>query len=85
MSVFELGGSRIIIVTDSVLETILPGEKPPALPAFVAYTIKVQNIDETHKLLLNNGFTPRISSLSGIFVPSAEALGATIIFRQVSK
>jgi len=85
MSVFELGISRIIIVTDSVLETILPGEQPLALPAFVAYTISVQNIDETHKLLISNGFTPRISSLGGLFVPSAEALGAAIIFRQVNK
>ena len=85
MSVFELGGSRIIIVSDSILETILPGERPQALPAFVAYTIKVQNIEETHKLLLSNGFTPRVSCLGDFFVPSVEALGAAIIFRQVNK
>ncbi|CAA7602773.1 Glyoxalase-like domain protein [Acididesulfobacillus acetoxydans] len=83
VNVFELGGSRIIIATDSVLETILPGEHAPELPAFVAFTIRVQNIEQTRKLLLSHGFTPRISSLGGLFVPAAEALGTAILFRQV--
>jgi predicted unusual protein kinase regulating ubiquinone biosynthesis (AarF/ABC1/UbiB family) len=81
-TIFDLGSTRLIIVADSVLETILPGERPNALPAFVGYVIKVKNIEQTHQLLTENGFTPQTTKTSDVFVSSKEALGTAIIFRQ---
>jgi Glyoxalase-like domain len=35
LQVFDLGGSRVLIVPNSALDSVLPGEVPPGLPAFV--------------------------------------------------
>ncbi len=81
--IFELGDSRITITADKNLDTILPGERPLALPAFVAYAVKVGDINSTQKLLLDNGFALKTTNAGDIFIPASQALGAAIIFRQV--
>jgi len=83
MRVFNLEASRIVLVPDTKLEEILPGEKAPALPAFVACGVAVRNIDTARRLLEGNGFSPMSRPLGDVFVPAAEALGAAVIFRQV--
>ncbi len=82
MSIFDFGGTRLMIVTEAALEEILPGEHPQALPAFVGYTIKVKNIEQVHQLLLENGFTPHITKNGDVFISAAEAFGTAVIFRQ---
>ncbi len=79
--VFELGSARITMVAVSALDTILPGECPPALPAFVAYAVKVRDLDLTRKLLRRNGFSLKTTVAGDTFVSAAEALGASVIFR----
>jgi catechol 2,3-dioxygenase-like lactoylglutathione lyase family enzyme len=79
--VFDLDGSRVTIIPDSSLEVILPGEKAPALPAFVAYAVAVPAPEASYKLLRENGFPVMTTSSGDGFVPAAAALGAAIIFR----
>ena len=83
MRVFDLEASRIVLVPDTELEEILPGEKAPALPAFVACGVAVRDIDTARRLLEENGFSAMSRPQGDVFVPSAEALGAAVIFRQV--
>ncbi|MFY1686919.1 VOC family protein [Plantactinospora sp. WMMB782] len=79
--VFDLGGTRLTLVTDSGLPTLLPGETPPALPALVACTIAVRDVEAARRILLGNGFPLRESAYGDIFVPATAALGAAIAFR----
>lgn len=80
--VFDLEGSQVTLVADSDLEAILPGERAPALPAFVAYAVAVRDVGVARKLLEENGFPLRASASGDIFVPAAVALGAAVIFRK---
>jgi catechol 2,3-dioxygenase-like lactoylglutathione lyase family enzyme len=82
LRVFELGRSRISLVPESKLEAVLPGERPPALPAFVAYTVTVRDLAATRELLERNGFTVKEADSLAIRVPAAEALGGAVVFRQ---
>jgi len=82
MQTLELDGARITIVADSHLEALLPGERPPALPAFVAYAVAVRDIDATMSFLQRNR-VPAQPGAGGVFVPAAAALGAAVVFRQV--
>lgn len=80
--VVDLDGATVTIVPDSDLEDVLPGERAPTLPAFVAYAVEVRDINATRRYLQRNGF-PVNALLSGdVFVPAAAALGAAAIFRQ---
>ncbi|WP_437992920.1 VOC family protein [Sorangium sp. So ce145] len=79
--VLDLEGSRITLVADSDLEAILPGERAPALPAFVAYAVAVRDVGAARKLLEENGFPLRESASGDIFVPASAALGTAVIFR----
>lgn len=79
--VFDLDGGALTLVTPEGLATLLPGERPPALPAFVAYAIAVRDITATRKLLRDNGFSPALSAAGDPYVPAAAALGAAVIFR----
>ncbi|WP_438022150.1 VOC family protein [Sorangium sp. So ce233] len=83
--VFELDGSRLTLVADADLEAILPGERAPALPAFVAYAVAVRDIDVARKLLEENGFPLKRSASGDLFVPAAAALGAAILFRESAR
>ncbi|WP_437730142.1 VOC family protein [Sorangium sp. So ce1335] len=80
--VFDLDGSRITLVADGDLGTILPGERAPALPAFVAYAVAVRDVGVARKLLEENGFPLKVSAAGDLFVPADAALGAAILFRE---
>lgn len=80
--VFDLSQSCVRLVPESWLGQFLPGETAPVLPAFVAYTVAVRNLDSTRRWLEDNGFPINAEASGGIFVPSRAALGAAVIFRQ---
>ncbi|MFE0154079.1 VOC family protein [Nonomuraea sp. NPDC059007] len=76
------GWAGVRIVAASALPGLLPGERPPALPAFVAYAVSVRDLAATERFLRGNG-VPIVTTGSGeIFVPAEAALGAAIVFRQ---
>ena len=81
--VFDLRQSSVRLIPASQLGEIIPGETASALPAFVAYTVAVRDLDATRKWLENNGFVVKTEPSGDIFVPAKAALGAAIIFRQV--
>jgi catechol 2,3-dioxygenase-like lactoylglutathione lyase family enzyme len=83
--VLDLKDSRITLVADSELEAILPGERAPAVPAFVAYAVAVRDIGATEKLLQQNGFPLKKSAAGDLFVPAAAALGAAVLFRPAAR
>ncbi|MEV4896282.1 VOC family protein, partial [Nonomuraea sp. NPDC055795] len=72
------------IVPASALPGLLPGERPPALPAFVAYAVSVRDLPATERFLRGNGVPLATTGSGEIFVPAEAALGAAIIFRQES-
>lgn len=80
-AVFDLEDSQMTLVSSSALNSILPGERAPKLPAFVAYAVTVRDIDLTRTLLLDNGFSVKVCSSGDMFVPADQALGAAVIFR----
>src|SRR5829696_5095112 len=80
--VIDLDGATVTIVPDSDLDTVLPGERAPAMPAFVAYAVEVRDIDATRRHVQQNGFPVNVLPSGDVFVPAAAALGAAVIFRQ---
>jgi catechol 2,3-dioxygenase-like lactoylglutathione lyase family enzyme len=80
--VFDLDDARLILVPESGLATLLPGERPAAVPALSAYTVAVRDIATAQDVLRDNGIPLRRTASGDLFVPSAEALGTAIIFRQ---
>jgi hypothetical protein len=81
---FDLGEARVRIVPQSGLPAILPGEAAPALPGFAGYAVQVADLTRTRQHLVSNGFPVEHTTLGGIFVPSAAALGTAIVFRQAT-
>ncbi|HEV2676999.1 MAG TPA: VOC family protein [Aliidongia sp.] len=81
--VFDLDRGRLTLVPDDHLAILLPGERSPALPAFVAYAVAVRDIDATRDLLRRNGVPTKVSAAGDPFVPAAAALGAAVIFRRM--
>lgn len=79
--VLDLAGSRIVLVASSALDALLPGERAPALPAFVAYAVTVRDVDDTRRLLAARGLPLRTTAAGELFVPAEAALGAAVIFR----
>jgi len=79
--VFDLEDSQVTLVGSSALNSILPGERAPKLPAFVAYAVTVRNIDLTRTLVLDNGFSVKVCSSGDMFVSADQALGAAVVFR----
>ncbi|GAA3466087.1 VOC family protein [Nonomuraea roseola] len=83
--VFDLGGAKVVLVAASALDRLLPGERAPALPAFVAYGVAVRDLSATERFLRGSGL-PLVRSAGGdLFVPAAQALGVAIVFRQASR
>ena len=80
--VVDLDGAMVTIVPNSDLEAVLPGERAPGLPAFVAYAVEVRDLDATRRHLQRNGFPVNALPSGDVFVPAAAALGAAAIFRQ---
>lgn len=80
---FDLDDGAVILAAASALPDLLPGEYPPALPAFVGYTIAVHDIAQTEHHL-REAAVPHTKPRAGkIVVPASEALGAAITFRQL--
>jgi glyoxalase-like protein len=78
--IFDLDNSSVMIVPSSSLDSVLPGEVAPELPAFVAYGLVVQDPSATRDVVERSGFPVRSSPVGGLFVPASAALGAAIIF-----
>ncbi|MGV9598919.1 VOC family protein [Streptosporangium sandarakinum] len=74
--------ANVTVVAASALAGLLPGERPAALPAFVAYAVAVRDLSATEKLL-RDGDVPVIrTGPEEMFVPAGAALGVAIVFRQ---
>lgn len=77
----HLDDATVTLVAASALPDLLPNERPPALPAFVGYTIGVHDIAQTEHHL-REAMVLHTKPRSGeIVVPASEALGAAITFR----
>lgn len=72
----------VTVVPASALGDLLPGERPPALPAFVACTVSVRDITATERLLRGNDVPVARIGPRELFVPAEAALGVSIVFRQ---
>ncbi|MFG6200919.1 VOC family protein [Nonomuraea sp. JJY05] len=72
----------VTVVSASALAGLLPGERPAALPAFVAYTVSVRDIAVTQRFLRDNDIPVTRTGPGEMFVPASAALGTAIIFRQ---
>ncbi|MER5334424.1 VOC family protein [Micromonospora sp. NPDC002717] len=80
-AILDLDDATITLVAASALPDLLPHGRPPALPAFVGYTIAVHDITQTEHHL-RAAAVPHIKPHAGeIVVPASRALGATIAFR----
>ncbi|MCX3290638.1 VOC family protein [Streptomyces sp. NEAU-H22] len=79
--VFHLDGAALKLVPSSGLATALPGERPPALPALVGYTVAVRDLAFTADLLRRNGLPVRETPSGDMFVPADTALGTAVVFR----
>ena len=44
LRIFDLSNSRVLIIPNSALDRVLPGEAPPELPAFVGYGLAVRDL-----------------------------------------
>jgi hypothetical protein len=81
---FELDGDRVTLVAASGLDDVLPGERPPTLPAFAGYVVTVRRLDATRRLLTDAGFPLRETPAGEAFVPAVAAFGAAVVFRQAA-
>jgi hypothetical protein len=79
---FELDGARVTLVAASGIDGVLPGERPPVLPAFAGYVLTVRGLDEARAFLADAGFPLRETPAGEVFVPASVALGAAVGFRQ---
>jgi hypothetical protein len=78
---FSLDDATVTLIAASALPDLLPGEHPPALPAFIGYTIAVHDIAQTEQHL-RAATVPHTKPRPGeIFVPASEAFGTAITFR----
>jgi catechol 2,3-dioxygenase-like lactoylglutathione lyase family enzyme len=77
---FALGDGELVIVARSALADVLPGERPPGLPAFVGFGVTVRDQDTTCDLLRGNGVPVRRTPRGDPFVPAAAAHGAAVLF-----
>jgi hypothetical protein len=81
---FELDGARVTLVAASGLDGVLPGERPPVVPAFTGYVVTVRRLDEVRELVVDAGFPLRETPEGDVFVPAAAALGVAVTFRQAA-
>lgn len=79
---FGPGRANIEVVAASALADRLPGERPAALPAFVACAVSVRDLAATERLLRGNDVPFARTGAAEVLVPSAAALGVAIAFRQ---
>jgi hypothetical protein len=81
---FDVGTFRLTLVAEDDLDALLPGERAPALPAFVAFEIAVRDLDATRALLEGNGLPVHEAPGGRVFVPAAAALGGAVVFSQTA-
>lgn len=74
--------ANVTVVAASALADLLPGERPAAMPAFVAYAVSVRDIAATERLLRDNDVPVTRTGPEEMFVSANAALGVAIIFRQ---
>ncbi|MEV0593054.1 VOC family protein [Nonomuraea cavernae] len=74
--------ANVTVVSASALADLLPGERPAALPAFVAYTVSVRDLAATERFLRDNDIPVTRTGPGEMVVPANAALGTAIIFRQ---
>ncbi|MEU1736920.1 VOC family protein [Streptosporangium sp. NPDC020145] len=74
--------ANVTVVPASALADLLPGERPAALPAFVAYAVAVRDLSVTEELLCDNDIPVVRTGPEEMFVPADAALGVAIVFRQ---
>jgi hypothetical protein len=79
--VFDVGPAQVTLVTPPMLEHLLPGERPPALPAFVAAVVRVRDPGITREVLDRSGLPSQTTATGSLFVPASAALGAAIVFQ----
>ncbi|AXB41203.1 VOC family protein [Amycolatopsis albispora] len=79
--VFDLDDGVTLTLVPSA-DTLFPGEQASALPALVACTVAVRELDVTEKLVRDEGIPLRRTSSGDVFVPASAALGAAVVFRQ---
>ncbi|MFE3455195.1 VOC family protein [Nonomuraea sp. NPDC059194] len=79
--VFDLRDAAVTLVGASDLGSLLPGERAPALPGFVAYTVATRDADATERFLRDRGVALGRTAKGEIFVPADAALGVAIVFR----
>jgi hypothetical protein len=80
---FDLAAAQVTLITPAGLADLLPGERPPALPAFAAYAVAVRDLAAAGRLLRDADVPVRESPAGDLFVPAAAALGVAIVFRQL--
>ena len=79
--VFTLGNARLVLVADEDLDSILPGERAPALPAFVGFAVAVRDFGATRAYLEQSGVVNVSRNADTWIVPSRAALGVAVGFR----
>ncbi|WP_256720873.1 MULTISPECIES: VOC family protein [Paenibacillus] len=80
--VFDLGGGRIMIMPESHITDLLPGEVFTSSPGFAGYAVKVRDLAFTRLHLESNGFPVVETARGDICVPSASLLGTALIFTE---
>lgn len=81
----DLPGAAITLVPATALAGLLPGERPPGVPGFAAYTVTVRDLPAAERMLRGNGVPLGRTASGDPFVPSAEALGVAIILSADSR
>jgi catechol 2,3-dioxygenase-like lactoylglutathione lyase family enzyme len=80
--VFDLAtGSRVVVAPASGLAAVLPGERPPTRPAFVACTVAVRDLGDTAAHLEQAGVPHTRHPGGRLVVPAAAALGCAVVFQ----
>ncbi|MFG3715502.1 VOC family protein [Micromonospora sp. NPDC047730] len=82
---FDLDDATVTLVAASAVPNLPPGGRPPAVPAFVGYTVAVHDIARTEEYLRAAGVSHTKPRAGEIVVPASEALGAAIVFRSSTR
>jgi hypothetical protein len=80
--VLDLPAGRVTVVPRTALDSLMPGEEPPALPALVGCTVGVRDLARAEDLLVRAGVPLRRTPAGLPFVPAAAALGAAVVFER---
>jgi predicted unusual protein kinase regulating ubiquinone biosynthesis (AarF/ABC1/UbiB family)/catechol 2,3-dioxygenase-like lactoylglutathione lyase family enzyme len=81
--VIDVGMADLVIVPGSRVSELLPGERAPALPAFVAHGYRVVDLEETTTFLERGGIPLSKTDCGDLLVSARDAAGAAILFRSV--